>query len=83
MNITGKRQSQKSKSRFCNKQEQYMVYGSVTVKTIHLRAIQRFTIHFVLLPVGHLTSSVAVPDTLTGVAAERSVAFEAIGTVVG
>ncbi len=60
-----------------------MVYGSGTVKIIHLRAIQRFTIHFVLLPVGYLTSSVAVPYTLTSVAAERLVAFEAIGTVVG
>jgi len=33
--------------------------------------------------VGQLTSTIAVPDTLTGVAAERLVAFEAIGTVVG
>jgi len=43
---------------------------------------QTFAIHFVLLPVGHLTSSIAVPDVLTGGAAERLVAFEAIGAVV-
>jgi len=50
---------------------------------IHLRTIQTFTIHFVLLPVGHLTSSVTVPDALTGGAAESLVAFKAIGAVVG
>lgn len=35
-----------------------------------------------LLPVGHLTSSTAVPDVLTDGATKRLVAFEAIGAVV-
>ena len=36
-----------------------------------------------LLPVGHLTSSIAVPDVLTGDAAERLIGFKAIGALVG
>jgi len=36
----------------------------------------------VLLPVGHLTGSIAVPDAFAGGAAERLVAFKAIGAVV-
>jgi len=51
--------------------------------TTLLRAFNTLTIYFVLLPVGHLTSSIAVPDTLAGCTAERLVAFEAIGAVVG
>jgi len=37
----------------------------------------------VLLPVGYLTSSIAVPDVLTSGAAERLVGFEAMGAAVG
>lgn len=48
----------------------------------HLRTIQTFTIRFVLLPVGHLTCSITVPDVLTGDAAESLIAFGAIGAVV-
>jgi len=33
--------------------------------------------------VGHLTSSIAVPDALTSGAAERLIGFEAIGAIVG
>jgi len=49
----------------------------------YLRVIHASTIHFVLLPVGHLTSSITVPDVLTGDAAERLIAFQAIGALVG
>ena len=63
-----------------NQEFPYTKIDSVTTK--HLRAIQTFTIHFVLLPVGHLTSSIAVPDALTGRAAKRLVGFEATGAVV-
>jgi len=59
-----------------NRQEQY---GN----TFILRTVRAFTIHFVLLPVGHLTSSITVPDALTGGAPERLATFQAIGTVVG
>jgi len=37
----------------------------------------------VLLPVSHLTSSITVPDVLTGGTAKRLVGFEAIGALVG
>ena len=50
-----------------------LTYDSVT--TIHSSTVHAFTIAFVLLPVGHLTSTITVPDALTGVAAERLVAF--------
>jgi len=52
-------------------------------KKYRLQADQTFAIYFVYLPVGHLTSTIAVPDTLAGCTAEKLVAFEAIGAVVG
>ncbi len=53
-----------------------------TIKVIS-SALNAFTIPFVLLPVGHLTSSITVPDVFTSGTAECFVAFEAVGAIVG